>query len=179
MALQLDAQAARKRRQRVFGRAVDHAEPVDLTGRNRGHDDDVAAPPFHHRLRHPMRDPERGEHISAEHCLAIRVGHIKERGVFEYAGIVDEKVDVARGARQFTDETAIIQSPAMVSTALPHCCLSASSCARRRPVARILAPACASAMAVARPMPALAPVTSTVFPDNGMPVSFPPNPDYT
>src|SRR5215510_3601755 len=69
----------------------------------------VAAPPFHHRPRHPMRDPERGEHIGAEHCFAIRVGHIKERGVFEYAGIVDEKVDVARGARQFVDETAIIQ----------------------------------------------------------------------
>jgi hypothetical protein len=32
---------------------------------------------------------------------------------------------------------------------------------------------------VARPMPALAPVTSTVFPDNGMPVSFPTSPDYT
>src|SRR5262249_55165313 len=32
-----------------------------------------------------------------------------DRGVFEYAGIVDEKVDVARGARQFVDETAIIQ----------------------------------------------------------------------
>src|SRR6516164_6332481 len=56
-----------------------------------------------------MRDPERGEHISAKHCLAIGVGHIKERGVFEYAGIVDEKVDVARGARQFIDETAFIQ----------------------------------------------------------------------
>jgi hypothetical protein len=27
--------------------------------------------------------------------------------------------------------------------------------------------------------PALAPVTSTVFPDNGMPVSFPTNPNYT
>src|SRR5260370_33706501 len=50
----------------------------------------------------------------------------------------------------------------------PHCFASVSSSGLRRPVAMILASACASAIAVALPMPALAPVTSTALPDNGM-----------
>src|ERR1700704_650551 len=60
------------------------------------------------------------------------------------------------------------KSPAMVSTAPPHCFLSASSSAVRRPVAKILAPAPASATVAALPIPALAPVTSTVLPANAM-----------
>ena len=64
---------------------------------------------------------------------------------------------------------ASFRSPTTVSMAPPpHCFASVSSSGLRRPVAMILAPACASAIAVALPMPALAPVTSTALPDNGM-----------
>ena len=54
----------------------------------------------------------------------------------------------------------------MVSTASPCSFRSASSSPARRPVAMILAPARASATALALPMPALAPVTSTTLPDS-------------
>src|ERR1700730_2008016 len=37
--LQLDSQSAGECRQGVLGRAIDHAESVDLAGRDRGHDD--------------------------------------------------------------------------------------------------------------------------------------------
>src|ERR1700730_392837 len=50
--LQLDSQAAGECRQGVLGSAIDHAEPVDLAGRDRGHDDDVAATSLHHRPCH-------------------------------------------------------------------------------------------------------------------------------
>src|SRR2546429_6279509 len=42
---QLDSETTGERRQGVLGRAVDHAEPVDLASRDRGHDDDMAATP--------------------------------------------------------------------------------------------------------------------------------------
>src|ERR1700730_4447602 len=40
--VQLESHSAGECRQGVLGSAIDHAEPVDLAGRDRGHDDDVA-----------------------------------------------------------------------------------------------------------------------------------------
>jgi pimeloyl-ACP methyl ester carboxylesterase len=75
--------------------------------------------------------------------------------------LFDYLPDNGEGDRSFRSPTTVLAPP-------PHCFASVSSSGLRRPVAMILAPACASAIAVALPMPALAPVTSTALPDNGM-----------
>ncbi len=109
--LQLDAQAARHRGKRVLGRAVDQAELIDLARGDRGHDDDVAVPAPHHRAGHQARDAEGGQHVGAEHRLAILVGHFQERRVLQDAGVVDEEIGLARRRGKVFGEAGVVQVP--------------------------------------------------------------------
>ena len=69
----------------------------------------MAAPAPHHRPGDQARDAEGGQHVGAEHRLAVLIGHFQERRVLQDPGVVDEDVDLARGAGQLLGEARVVQ----------------------------------------------------------------------
>src|SRR3989442_5909953 len=67
--------------------------------------------PRDHGLRYQARDAEGGQHVGAEHRLAILVGHFQERRVLQDPGVVDEEVGLASCRRQLLREGLVIQIP--------------------------------------------------------------------
>ena len=140
--------------------------PVAVDADDRRDVDDRSRAPLHHRPRHrTARVEDRGE-VRLDHGAPVLVAHPGEQAVPRQARVVDEHVDVAgrldERARRPGSETS-------AWTARPPIDAATVLRLRRGPSGSPTtteAPAAASSMAIARPIPRDAPVTSAVLPSS-------------
>ena len=75
----------------------------------------------------PPDDPEGSQHVGAEHRLAVRVGHVHERRVFQDAGVVDHDIDAVGRLASSSTKPRSLRSPAIVALIGRRTCFASAS----------------------------------------------------